>query len=146
MDLFSAAASGISIASVGIQIAGSIHQLLRFCKSIRDAPDAIRLISEDLEVLDEILNSLMTYHQGIQRQNGISPSTSIPKALLSCLNRLRDLNHMISRLEKGFSQHMTWTSVKTALSDDTIRKFQSSVESAKASLVLANQLFQNQLL
>jgi hypothetical protein len=131
MDPFSTVASRISIASIGIQIAESIHKLLRFCKSIKDALGVIQFISEDLEVLDEILSSLMTYHQGIQRRNGASPSTPIPKALSSCPNRLRDLEQVISSFERGMSQRRTWASMKAALRDDTIKKFQSNLESAK---------------
>lgn len=145
MDPFSAAASGISVASISIQIVESIHKLLRFCNSIKDAPDVIRSISADLEVLDEILNSLMMYHQDIQRRNDTSRLT-IPKALISCLNQLHDLEQMISGLERGLGRRKTWTSVKAVLRNDAIKKFQSNLESGKASLILANQLFQNLIL
>jgi hypothetical protein len=149
MDPLSAAASAISVASIGIQITESIHSLIRFCKSMKDAPDVIESISEDLAVLDEILTSLLTYHQCIQLQRPDSSTESpqpVPKALTICLKRLRGLEQMVSGLEKGMSSRKAWTSLKAALKDDTIKNFQTSLESAKASLVLANQLFHNQLL
>jgi hypothetical protein len=130
----------------GIQIADSIQRLIRFCKSIKDAPESIRNISEDLEGLDEILNSFMKYHEGIQIQGCSTPSRPVQKALSSCCSRLHDLELTISELEKGLQGRKTWTSVKVALREETIRKFQVNLESAKVSLVLANQLFQNQLL
>jgi hypothetical protein len=78
MDSLGAVAGGIGVASFGIQIAESIQNCLRFWRSVRNAPADIGRIVEDLEVLDEILNSVMTYHQGLQRSGNSLQPTPIP--------------------------------------------------------------------
>ena len=137
MDPFSTAASAVSVASIGIQIAESIHGLIKFCKSIRDAPEAIQTISEDLVLLDEILNSLMTYYQTDQRRDHSATAQPAQTALNVCLVRLRRLERMTSKLENRLAQSRAWGSLKTALKENSIQKFQSSLEKTKTSLILA---------
>jgi hypothetical protein len=137
MDAFSTAAGAVSVASIGIQIAESIHGLSKFYKSIRDAPEAIQTISEDLTLLGEILNSLMIYYQTSQRRNDSVTAPPAPTALTVCLIRLRRLERITSKLENSLTQSRAWGSLKTVLKEDSIKKFQGSLEKTKTSLILA---------
>jgi hypothetical protein len=145
MDPFSVAASGISIVSLGIQIADSIQNCLRFWKSVKGAPSDIGRIVEDLEALDEILNSVMAYHQGLQRSENSPQPTPLPRALQSCANRLMDVVRTISDLEQGFQTRKLWTSLRTAFREEAINKVRCDLESAKSSLILSNQVVLSQL-
>jgi hypothetical protein len=145
MDPFSVAASGISIVSLGIQIADSIQNCLRFWKSVKGAPSDIGRIVEDLEALDEILNSVMAYHQGLQRSENSPQPIPLPRALQSCANRLMDVVRTISDLEQGFQTRKLWTSLRTAFREEAINKVRRDLESAKSSLILSNQVVLSQL-
>jgi hypothetical protein len=145
MDPFSVAASGISIVSLGIQIADSIQNCLRFWKSVKGAPSDIGRIVEDLEALDEILNSVMAYHQGLQRSENSPQPIPLPRALQSCANRLMDVVRTISDLEQGFQTRKLWTSLRTVFREEAINKVRRDLESAKSSLILSNQVVLSQL-
>lgn len=145
MDPLSVAASGISIVSLGIQIADSIQKCLRFWKSVKGAPSDIGRIVEDLEALDEILNSVMAYHQGLQRSENSPQPIPLPRALQSCANRLMDVVRTISDLEQGLQTRRLWTSLRTAFREEAINKVRRDLESAKSSLILSNQVVLSQL-
>jgi hypothetical protein len=145
MDPLSAVASGISIVSLGIQIADSIQKCLRFWKSVRGAPSDIGRIVEDLEALDEILNSVMAYHQDFQSSEDSPQIIPLPRALQSCANRLMDVVRTISDLEQGLQIRKLWTSLRTAFREEAINKVRRDLESAKSSLILSNQLVLSRL-
>lgn len=148
MDPLSAVVGGIGVASFGIQIAESIQNCLRFWRSVRDAPSDIGRIVEDLEVLDEILNSVMTYHQGLQRSGNSLQPIPIPRALRSCFSRLKDVNRTINDLEMRFQTRKIWTSLRAAVREEAISKVRRDLETAKSSLLLSNLqvLYQLQLI
>ena len=55
MEGLSATASGLAVVSVAVQLAESFKKLSDFWKSIKEAPDDIREISVELEVLSSVL-------------------------------------------------------------------------------------------
>lgn len=58
MDGLSAAASGIAVVSLAIQVADSVQKLHGFLKSIRDAPDEVYRLSSMLIQLKGIVDEV----------------------------------------------------------------------------------------
>lgn len=55
MEGLSAAASGIAVVSIAVQLANSIKSLCEFWGSVQDAPDDIRAIVKELGLLSAVL-------------------------------------------------------------------------------------------
>ena len=66
MESLSAAASGIAVVSVAMQLAEGLKKTCDFWKSIKEAPETIRAISEDLELLSSVLTQIAHEAQHIQ--------------------------------------------------------------------------------
>ncbi|KAI9731808.1 MAG: hypothetical protein M1835_003512, partial [Candelina submexicana] len=60
MDGLSAAAGVISVVSLAIQLAESVHKVENFWKSVKDAPSEVNDLQENLGILAEILDRART--------------------------------------------------------------------------------------
>ena len=78
MEGLSAAASGIAVVTVAVQLAESFKKLCDFCKSIKEAPEDIRAISVDLEILSNVLTQIAHETQHIE------PDATLITALNGC--------------------------------------------------------------
>ena len=135
MDGLSGAAGVIAIGSVVVQLADGIKKLRDFWCSVKDAPDDIRAIAGDLEVLSCILAEI-----GLETKDQ-SPSTEA--ALLRCINGTKPLAAIVEDLEPGFESKSArtrkWSALKTAFKGEKIKRYQSSLKGVKTSLILAQQ-------
>ena len=137
MDGLSGAAGVIAVGSVTVQLADSVKKLRDFWCSVKDAPDDVRAIAGDLEVLSRILAEISLETQ-TQDQ---SPSTKA--ALLRCIDGTKPLAAIVEDLEPGFESRSArtrkWSALKTVFKAEKIKKYQSSLEGVKTSLILAQQ-------
>ncbi|MCJ1266540.1 hypothetical protein MMC22_006425 [Lobaria immixta] len=135
MDGLSAAASLVAVGSVAVQLADGIKKLRDFWCSIKDAPDEVRAIAADLVVFSRILADI-----SLEAQDQ-SPSTDA--ALLRCIDGTKSLAAIVEDLEPGFESKSArtrkWSALKTVFKGEKIKRYQSSLEGMKTSLILAQQ-------
>jgi predicted hydrocarbon binding protein len=67
-EIFGAIASGIGIAGVAAQAIDGIRKLQTFCNDVRDAPEEIEYMINELEIL---LNTLVAIEAQIQRNASV---------------------------------------------------------------------------
>ena len=98
MDGLSAAASGIAVASIAIQLAESLKRLCSdFWISIQNAPESIGAISIDLELLSSVLAQLTHETQHIE------PDATLIAVLKGCDIRFNALTTLLHHMEPGFA-------------------------------------------
>jgi hypothetical protein len=137
-EVFGIVASGISVASLAIQILENIKRAIDFCQSIKDAPTHICRILLELQLLSNIVS-------GIQL---VFEKRSLPEVSEATIkNTLNLIRHDISKLselsldlerklnsEKRISR--TWARVQTVLSEKKIAVLKDHLDRAKATLQL----------
>lgn len=104
MDGLSAAASGFAVASLAVQLVGSVREIRRFLQSISDAPEELRRLIDLLEQLELILGHvgvLVRRQRGNSRcaENGILSSVS--RAINTCQSRLTMLEGVVQSTKQA---------------------------------------------
>lgn len=135
MEVVSSAASGIAIVSIAIQLIDSISKLADFLGSIQEAPENLKIILEDLNILSMILN-------GIQlQQNQYGSNASIMIVLKSLEDKVTPFLTLVKRYEPGFLSSSRrirkWTAIKAVFKDKKFKHFQQSLIGTKTTLILA---------
>lgn len=137
MEGLSAAASGIAVVSVAVQLAESFKKLCDFWKSIKEAPENIRAISVDLELLSSVLTQVALETQHVE------PDATLIAALNSCCVKVKTLTIILNQIEPGFASTRfrvrKWTALKAALKHGELLRFQEALERLKGTLLLVQQ-------
>ena len=137
MEGLSAAASGIAVVSVAIQLAESFKKLSDFWKAIKEAPEDIRAISVDLELLSSVLIQIAYETQHVE------PDMTLIAALNGCCVKVKTLTTLLNGIEPGFastsSRVRKWTAFKAVLKHGELMKFQEALERLKSTLLLVQQ-------
>ena len=137
MDGLSTAASAIAVASVAVQIADSVKKLCDFWKTIRDAPEDVRMISTELEVLSSVLTQIANDAQSVR------PEATLISALNGCWTQVNLLTDLINKVEPGFASKKScvrkWSAFKAAFKNGQTKKFQEILERMKCTLLLVQQ-------
>ncbi|KAI4134868.1 MAG: hypothetical protein LQ347_001170 [Umbilicaria vellea] len=124
-----------------LTIAQSAKQLYDFVKSVEDAPKSILEILEDLRVFQTIIEQ-------IEYDKDASPTqlASAVKILALCKLKMQEMELLLEDLglESCSKRRRTWASIKAVLRKEKIEAFRSSLESAKATLLLARGVFTEQ--
>lgn len=134
MDGLSSAASAIAVVSLA---ADTAKKLCDFWSSIKDAPEDIRNIITDLELLTSVLAEMASEAQRT------SPDATLAAVLQSCTGKLKSLTALTNNLEPSFSSRSSrirkWSAFKFVLKSEKLTRFQEVLESLKGTLVLAQQ-------
>ena len=137
MDGLSATASGTAIVSAAVHLAESFKKLYEFWKSVKDAPEDIRAISVDLEILSNVLTEIAHETQHIE------PNTSLIAALNECCVKVKRLNTIRNKIELGFSSTKSrvrqWSAIKAVLKREELMKVQGELNSIKITLLMVQQ-------
>lgn len=133
MEGLSATANVVAIGSIIVQLADG-KKLHDFWYSVKDAPDNVGSIAGDLQNLSSILTEIKLEAQ--------DQHASMEEALLKCIDGTKPLAAIVEDLEPGFeksSRTRKWSALRTSFKGKKIRKYQSSLEGMKGSLILAQQ-------
>ncbi|KAL9036589.1 MAG: hypothetical protein Q9214_006064, partial [Letrouitia sp. 1 TL-2023] len=97
MEGLSATASGLAVASIAIQLADSVKKLHDFWNSIKDAPETVRVITNDLKLLSSVLADIAS-----EAQHG-ELDVVLEDVLSACTTSVDALNIIVNDLEPGFA-------------------------------------------
>ena len=139
MDGLSGAASGMAVVSLALQLSSSIKQLYDFWDSVKEAPDNIRTITTDLNLLSSVLAEMAFEEQHF------GPDQILTSVLQACCDRVKKLTHITRDMEPGFASRSLrirrWTAFKAVLKTEKILRFQHVLERLKITLILAQQSY-----
>jgi hypothetical protein len=135
-ELLGAVAGGIGIASFVIQIGDSLVKLKRFKDSIRDAPEELRCLIQNLEDLSKILESIGTRAQQCQIPDG--EDDIIDKSLIDCHGAARNIYQVAKEIEQIIVASGRKGRVKFAIKKQIMESLRSRLEEAKATVLLSH--------
>lgn len=113
MDGLSAAASGIAVVSIAIQMTDSIQKVSDFIESIQEAPEDMKSTFSELQILSSLLKD-------IRLQNPLLSTNSSAQAVLESLEqKISSFMDLVNRYKPGLNSRSTGEKVEC---------FQSGVE------------------
>ena len=136
MDGVSTAFAAVSIT---LQLVGTVKEVSKFLKEVKDAPKEITRLADALSQLE----SLLVTAQGIvEQQNDIKglPSSInvVSDALQRCESTIKKLETSIDTLKAYFKGQCrvrkTWASVKTVMRQEEVERVHGQVEAAMGNL------------
>ncbi|KAN0099533.1 hypothetical protein V8E51_013308 [Hyaloscypha variabilis] len=104
MDGLSAAASGIAVISLALQLVDSVRQIQRFLRKVSEAPKELRRLIELLEQLELILESIGELINKQQQQGGnqdVAVSETVLRAMKNCENTVKGLASTVDGARKS---------------------------------------------
>jgi hypothetical protein len=134
MEVVGAASGVIAIASIAIQLAETINEIVAFGKAVQNAPTRLRALFHDLEVLAAVISH-------IQHLNGHVAFDNVNEnALRNCQTKISNLYKIIDQAQRRLKSkslvRRKWGAFKISLQDDEIQSIQRSIEEAKLTLQL----------
>lgn len=113
-------------------------KLQKFWEQIREAPDEIRSIVENLDLLSAILREIAFR---IQQTGDVD--ANLIGALESCARRIKPLQDITNKALPSFTSgsrlSRKWSAVKVARKEEKVRKFRDCLEETKTTLLLVQQ-------
>jgi len=133
-EVFGVVASGIGIAGVAAQAIDGIRKLQTFCDDVRDAPEEIKYMTNELEVL---LSTTAGIEAQIQRNASMCQSLNPTPALRFVNQSVMSLNAVIQKLNTEITQKRMLGSIETAWKKKVLEAHMIKIERSKTSLGLA---------
>ncbi|KAL9602172.1 MAG: hypothetical protein Q9219_002036 [cf. Caloplaca sp. 3 TL-2023] len=129
-------ASLITIGALAVQTISIIQKTHELCTSVRDTPDNLRLLLEELHSLSSLLS-------GFHLQPTHSAGRELQTALGYCHYALESVKAFSADLERSISSTKSglrhWASFKVTLSEKKLKRYLDRLERAKSMLSLAHQ-------
>ncbi|KAF8859458.1 hypothetical protein BDZ45DRAFT_801586 [Acephala macrosclerotiorum] len=124
-------ASGMGIASLGIQIGSGIIRLKQLWDDVKDAPEEIRYLLEEIDTLNEVLSTI--------DDSDLLPSTA--KSLELCSRGAKLLQSIVQELEASMAKGKKLGGFKCVLKRGTIDRLRERLKSAVMMLTLSYQTY-----
>jgi len=141
-EVLGLAASGISIATLTVQIANSVAKLKSYWDELKEVPEDVRLLVEEIEDLQLLLSDI----EADQRRNPISSTVLDTNSASRCLehckrgaDRLKELTDDLGVDIMASNRFRSkWASARVILKKDKIEKYKSRLERAIRLLSLSH--------
>lgn len=144
MDGLSAAASGIAVVSLAVQLIGSVRDIRRFLRRVSEAPKELKQLIDLLEQLELVLQNIgmVIENQRKHNDNGdIDVSLSVLRAIEACESKVTILEGVIEATKKASSTRnktaRTLVSFKLTWKKREINEFESQLHDTVNLLNLA---------
>lgn len=139
MDGLSAAASGIAVVSIAIQVSDSLQKVSDFIESIQEAPEDIESTSSELQILSSLL-------EDIRLHNPLLNTNASAQAILESLEKkISSFMDLVNRYKPGLDsqsrRRRTWNAFRVASQREKFKKLKESLNDTKTTLILALQAF-----
>lgn len=139
MDGLSAAASGIAVVSIAIQVSDSLQKVSDFIESIQEAPEDMESTSSELQILSSLL-------EDIRLHNPLLNTNSSAQAIFESLERkISSFMDLVNRYKLGLNspsrRRRKWSALKIASKREKFKKLRESLNDTKSTLILALQAF-----
>jgi hypothetical protein len=131
------AASGIGIASLALQVGDCVVRLKGFWDAVKDAPEEIKHLIEEIETLSSVLSDFETGEQ--PELNLGCESTS--RCLQFCKTAAEILDSVVKDVEANIRRRKRVGSVKAVLKREVIEKLRERLMTAQSMLMLSNNVY-----
>lgn len=127
----------VGVVSLGVQLAESVQKVKRFYNDVKDAPERLADVIDEIESLSDILIDL----EGSHSLDGTGVSSNMQRCVAACRKAVERFSTYVNGLESRLKRSKRRGSVKIALKSENIEEVISRLESSKSNLVLAYMLF-----
>jgi len=130
-------ASGMGIASLAIQIGDCIVRLKGFCDAVKDAPEEIKHLIEEIDTLSLVLSGFET-----NEQPELNPGhEATAKCFQLCKKAIGILDGVVKDAEAEIKKRKRIGSVKAVLKRDVIEKLRARLMTAQSMLMLSSNTY-----
>ena len=144
-EALSVAASGIAIAQVTGQVGKSVLKLKKLLDEIRDVPDDIDDLMQQIECLDPALFEAETSFNDTGLPSILWNDAAAKRSTAYCRSALKALTELVDDLSHHMQHsrglHRKIGAVKIVLKKDMLKKLEKRLESAVRMLTLAQQSY-----
>ena len=138
-------ASGISIGTLAVQITSSIAKLKDCWSQIKEAPEDIRMLVEEIEDLHLLLCDIENDRAQNPMSSALLDKVSAARCIEHCKRGANRLKELVDDLENEIYRRSglkrKWASTKAVLEKTKIEKYKSRLENAVRLLSLAYQCY-----
>ena len=127
----------VGVVSFGVQLAESVQKVKRFYNSVKDAPDRLADIIDEIESLSDILTEM----EGDRTSCTTELEPKMQQCVATCRRAVDKFSAYADSLESRMKRHGRRGSVKFATRSEDIEGVISRLESSKSNLVLAYMLY-----
>ncbi|KUJ08876.1 uncharacterized protein LY89DRAFT_540583, partial [Mollisia scopiformis] len=137
-EVLGVVASGISVASLAIQILDNINRVTNFYASIKEAPTDIQRVLLELQLLSSIVSGIQIVFE--KRSLPENNEATTRKSLDLVRHDIKKLSDLTLTLERKLNSEKrtvrTWARVQTVLSEKKIAVLRDHLDRAKGTLQL----------
>jgi len=142
-EIVGVVASGISIGTLAAQVASSIIKLKSLWNEVRDAPEDIKDLIDEIELLNNILLGLDEVDPSLTV--GLEQRQSREECLRHCRAASRKISLLVedlhAEIEKSKGLRRKIVSAKLILRKDQVKKYKSRLKGAVRLLSLSEQCY-----
>lgn len=146
-ELLGVVASGIAVVDAAGQLGSGIRKLRRLWNEVKDVPETIQSMMQQLELLAVVIEEMDTIHRvNANDSSATFHSQGIQLSMVRCREAMDLLDGLVNKL----SQHIdsanrlrrTKTKIKVALKKDDLARHQDRLDGAVRLLQLAQGCYQ----
>ncbi|KAF7944666.1 uncharacterized protein EAE97_005299 [Botrytis byssoidea] len=134
-------ASGMGVASLGLQLMDGVRKLKQFWDEVKEASEDIQYALEELDALSLVLSDIHTSNSNLPS----IPSATVTRCLELCRRGTDILNTTVKDLNGAISKRRKIGSAKVVLKQDTLDKFRNRLRDAQYMLMLSRQTYSDAL-
>jgi hypothetical protein len=127
----------VGVVSLGVQLAESTQKVKRFYNAVKDAPERLADIIDEIESLSEILTEM----EGNRTSRNTIVGPKLQRCVAMCRKAVDQFSTYADCLERRIKRHKLRGSTKFALKSESIEGVIARLESSKSNLVLAYMLY-----
>jgi hypothetical protein len=131
----------VGVVSFGVQLAESLQKVKRFYTTVKDAPERLADIIDEIGSLSDILTEL----EQDPTSNGVNTGPAMQRCVAACRKAVDRFSTCASSLESRMKRSTRLGSVKFAMKNESIESVIASLESSKSNLVLAYMMYREAL-
>jgi hypothetical protein len=127
----------VGVVSFGVQLAESLQKVKRFYDTVKDAPERLADIIDEIGSLSDILTEL----EQDPTSSGVDTGPAMQRCVAACRKAVDRFATCANSLESRMKRSKGLGSVKFAMKNESIESVVASLESSKSNLVLAYMLY-----
>jgi hypothetical protein len=127
----------VGVVSLGVQLAESLKKVKRFYDTVRDAPERLSNIIDEIKSLSDILTEL----EQDPTSSGGSTGPTMQRCVAACRKAVDRFSTLADSLKSRMKRSKGCGSVRFAMKNESIEGVIVSLESSKSNLVLAYMLY-----
>lgn len=125
--------SGLGIASLALQVGDCVMRLKGFCEAVKDAPEEIKHLIEEIETINLVLSDF---------EDSESPEhEATSKCFRFCKKALGILDGVVKKVEAEIKKRKRVGSIKAVLKKVEVEKLRERLMTAQSMLMLSNNMY-----